>query len=57
MAHHLNLIVVAEGIEGRDQQHDLICRDCDLLQGFLFAKPMPRGTVMALPVRLPVSDA
>ncbi|WP_254902994.1 GGDEF domain-containing phosphodiesterase [Halomonas sp. CSM-2] len=57
MAHHLNLIVVAEGIEDRAQQQDLIRRDCDLLQGFLFARPMPRDAVMALPAVLPASKA
>ncbi|MFN2410899.1 MAG: putative bifunctional diguanylate cyclase/phosphodiesterase [Halomonas sp.] len=57
MAHHLNLIVVAEGIEDRAQQQDLIRRDCDLLQGFLFARPMPRDALMALPEVLPVSTA
>jgi diguanylate cyclase (GGDEF)-like protein/PAS domain S-box-containing protein len=41
IAHHLNLTVVAEGIETREQQDDLVSRECDLLQGFFFARPMP----------------
>lgn len=49
MSHHLDLLVVAEGIEERDQHQDLIRRHCDLLQGFLFAKPMPLVAVMELP--------
>ena len=53
MAHHLGLVVVAEGIEEEEQQQDLIRRHCDLLQGFRFARPMPREAVMALPDRLP----
>ncbi|WP_273143411.1 EAL domain-containing protein [Halomonas sp.] len=53
MAHHLNLVVVAEGIEEREQQQDLVRRHCDLLQGFYFARPMPRDAVMALAERLP----
>lgn len=53
MAHHLDLVVVAEGIEEREQQQDLIRRHCDLLQGFYFAKPMPRGAVMGLLDLLP----
>ncbi|MFG6158187.1 EAL domain-containing protein [Halomonas sp. 1390] len=53
MAHHLDLVVVAEGIEEQEQQQDLIRRNCDLLQGFYFAKPMPREEVMALPGLLP----
>jgi len=55
MAHHLELVVVAEGIEEREQQQDLAQRNCDLLQGFLFAKPMPREAVMALPDVLPAT--
>ncbi|WP_027961208.1 EAL domain-containing protein [Halomonas halodenitrificans] len=55
MAHHLNLLVVAEGIEEEVQQQDLERRRCDLLQGFYFARPMPRDAVMALADRLPVS--
>lgn len=54
MAHHLGLVVVAEGIEEEQQQQDLIRRHCDLLQGFRFARPMPREAVMALPDRLPI---
>lgn len=53
MSHHLDLVVVAEGIEERDQQQDLVRRHCNLLQGFLFAKPMPLAAVMELPDRLP----
>lgn len=41
MAHHLGLMVVAEGIETGAQRLDLQARGCDLLQGFLFARPMP----------------
>jgi len=54
MAHHLDLVVVAEGIEEREQQQDLIRRNCDLLQGFYFARPMPREAIMELPEQLPV---
>ncbi|GAA0578638.1 EAL domain-containing protein [Halomonas salifodinae] len=53
MAHHLDLVVVAEGIEERDQQQDLVRRNCDLLQGFYFAKPMPRDAIRQLPGQLP----
>lgn len=41
MAHHLGLVVVAEGIETVDQQNYLAASDCDLLQGFLYSRPMP----------------
>jgi EAL domain-containing protein (putative c-di-GMP-specific phosphodiesterase class I) len=55
MAHHLDLVVVAEGIEEREQQQDLVRRNCDLLQGFLFAKPMSLEAVMRLPDLLPAT--
>jgi diguanylate cyclase (GGDEF)-like protein len=41
MAGALHLEVVAEGVERRDQAETLRRFDCDLLQGFLFARPMP----------------
>ncbi|WP_416138379.1 EAL domain-containing protein [Halomonas sp. HK25] len=53
MAHHMDLVVVAEGIETRAQQEDLVRRECDLLQGFLFARPMPLEALLALPDTLP----
>ena len=55
MAHHMDLVVVAEGIEKHEQQRDLIRRDCDLLQGFLFARPMPLADLLALPNSLPAA--
>ncbi|MCE8053317.1 EAL domain-containing protein [Halomonas daqingensis] len=56
MAHHMDLVVVAEGVEEREQQQDLIRRNCNLLQGFLFARPMPLADLMALPDRLPADE-
>ena len=55
MAHHMELVVVAEGVEEREQQQYLIRRDCDMLQGFLFARPMPWKDLLTLPDHLPVS--
>jgi diguanylate cyclase (GGDEF)-like protein/PAS domain S-box-containing protein len=55
MAHHMNLAVVAEGVESRAQQQDLIARRCDLLQGFYFARPMPLGDLLELPDSLPAA--
>ncbi|WP_228703029.1 EAL domain-containing protein [Marinobacter gelidimuriae] len=43
MAHHLGLLVVAEGIETVEQQNYLTASDCDLLQGFLYSRPVPLG--------------
>jgi len=36
----LNLQVVAEGVETSEQAEKLRIEDCDILQGYLFAKPM-----------------
>lgn len=40
-AHRLNLITVAEGVETREQLGFLRTCDCNVIQGFIFAKPMP----------------
>ena len=49
MAHHMDMVVVAEGIETREQQQDLSRRHCDLLQGYFFARPMPLHELQQLP--------
>lgn len=41
MAHHLGLEVVAEGVETEAHAAFLRKNQCDLLQGFAFARPMP----------------
>jgi len=41
LAHQLDLTVVAEGVEVPVQAQLLREADCDLLQGFLYAKPQP----------------
>jgi len=46
MAHALGLMTVAEGIEEPDQ-HDWLQRaQCDLMQGYHFARPMPPDEIM-----------
>jgi len=45
MAHTLDLRVVAEGVETEAQRDILRELQCDELQGFLFAKPMPALTL------------
>jgi len=40
MAKGLDLKVVAEGVESRDQLRFVADQGCDLVQGYLFAKPM-----------------
>ncbi|HXZ09741.1 MAG TPA: EAL domain-containing protein, partial [Paraburkholderia sp.] len=48
LAHSLELQVIAEGVETSAQLDFLKARDCDEMQGFYFAKPMPRDEVRAL---------
>jgi EAL domain-containing protein (putative c-di-GMP-specific phosphodiesterase class I) len=57
MAHHMDMTVVAEGIETREQQEDLVQRHCDILQGYLFARPMPLARLKQLSDILPVGSA
>jgi len=48
MAHNLNMIVVAEGVETEDQLRFLLERNCDELQGYLFSSPLPSDEVTLL---------
>jgi len=41
MAHSIGMRVIAEGVESREQFELLKQRGCDLVQGFLVARPMP----------------
>lgn len=41
IAHNLNLAAVAEGVETQEQLDFLITCECDILQGYLFSKPLP----------------
>jgi len=45
MAHSIGMRVIAEGVESREQFDLLQQRGCDLVQGFLVARPMPAGAV------------
>jgi len=41
MAHSLGLSVIAEGVETKDQQQQLLTGGCKHYQGYLFSKPLP----------------
>ncbi len=41
LAKKLDMKIVAEGIESREQVDFLAAQECDLIQGYYFAKPMP----------------
>jgi len=47
LAHALGLKVVAEGVETPEQSLILARLQCDELQGFLYARPMPEGELLA----------
>jgi len=40
MAHSLNMLVVAEGVETEDQLAFLRARNCDRMHGYLFSRPL-----------------
>ena len=41
LAHELNISVVAEGIETEAQLSYLLRKNCDIVQGYLYSKPLP----------------
>jgi len=48
MAHGLNLKVVAEGVETKEQLAVLKTMGCDYAQGYLFGKPMPASDMTTM---------
>lgn len=48
MAHELDLMVLAEGVENDAQLAFLKAHHCDFVQGFYYAKPMPAKELLAL---------
>lgn len=53
LAHGLHLNVVAEGVETEDQRTFLEQQGCDIIQGYLFSKPVPAEDFLAY-LRKPV---
>ena len=41
MAKELKLITIAEGVESKEQRDYLLEKECDIIQGYYYAKPMP----------------
>lgn len=48
LAHHLGITVVAEGVETIEQLRILQKQTCDILQGFLFSKPISENEFIEL---------
>ena len=40
LAHKMNISVIAEGVEINDQLEILKSQECDILQGYLFSRPL-----------------
>lgn len=41
IAHNLKLEAIAEGVETQDQLEFLVANECDVVQGYLFSRPLP----------------
>ena len=41
MAHSMNLVVIAEGVETEEQYQFLKDNECEIIQGYLISKPVP----------------
>jgi len=48
MGHSLNLKIVAEGVETREQLEFLRAMQCDTIQGYYFSKPLPAEALTLL---------
>ena len=47
LAHHMNLAVVAEGVEDESTVERLRGLNCDMVQGYLLSRPLPAAEVKA----------
>ncbi len=53
LAHGLQLRLVAEGVETRQEHDRLITLNCDRAQGYYYNRPIPLQALLQLPDRLP----
>jgi len=47
LAHHIGMAVVAEGVEEQHQRTTITKLGCDMVQGYLFARPMTADAVVS----------
>jgi diguanylate cyclase (GGDEF)-like protein/PAS domain S-box-containing protein len=57
MAHSLQLKVVAEGVETKEQSDFLRTHGCDQIQGYYFSKPIPANEIVKLLYKTMTRDA
>jgi EAL domain-containing protein (putative c-di-GMP-specific phosphodiesterase class I) len=57
MAHSLNLLVLAEGVEQEAQRTLLLEQGCDEAQGYFFGQPMPENAFAQLLHPVPLRKA
>ena len=48
MAHTLGLRVIVEGVETEAQLQVIVAKHCDIVQGFVFSRPLPASEIPAL---------
>lgn len=51
IAHSMALVIIAEGVETTEQFETLKACHCDLVQGYLFSKPVPHKEIEALMIQ------
>ena len=57
LGHDLDMLVLCEGVETKEQEQFLLDNDCHYAQGFLFGKPMPAEEFFAFADRLESESA
>ena len=57
LAKNLKMKTVAEGVDEKEQVEFLASQGCDLIQGYYFAKPMPKAEYAAKLTKAPVQQA